>query len=233
MVLNPPVLLLTRPKASSLGFAQAVNPPQDTRVVISPLLRIAFLREAPAFDAAIFTSKNGVESAGNGLGRQAYCVGEKTALAAKKAGFQTVATAQNAQDLVTKIVSNPPQASLLHIRGEYAIGDIMQNLRRASIECDACVTYRQVAQSFRDEVRQIFEGDQRIVAPIFSPRTATLFVDQVKSLPLVQRPRALEIVGLSAQVTGSIPREMAQKITVCQQPTGGCMLQLVSSIFND
>lgn len=233
MALNPPVLLLTRPTASALEFARALHLARDIPVVISPLLRIEFLQEAPNFVAAIFTSKNGVATAGAGLGRRAYCVGAKTAQAATDAGFDVVETTLNAQELIARIVSNPPQTMLSHIRGEYALGDIVANLQREDILCEDCVTYRQIALKLSNEARETFRNTQRIVAPLFSPRTASLFADEIRALPQGKKPRNLEVVALSAQVSAAIPDKTVQKISVCPQPTGGSMLELVSGIFND
>ena len=132
-----PTLILTRPKAQSEAFAAAVSKAwgKPLHVIQSPLIKIVMLPATlPACDAVILTSANGVAAARAldvPAGTTAWCVGEKTAQAAKDAAFVPVAGPGDADGLVAMIAGSGTQDRLVHVRGQHAIGDVGARLSAA------------------------------------------------------------------------------------------------------
>lgn len=151
------------------------------RVVISPLLAPAFLRPVlpVGAQAVIFTSETGVAAAvagGWALPRAAYCVGDRTARAAQAAGFASRSAGGDAGDLVALLVQDRPPGRLLHLRGAEARGDVAATLTAAGIPAAEAVVYDQQPQPLTDEAHALLMGDDPVIVPLFSPRSARLFV---------------------------------------------------------
>lgn len=127
----------------------------------------------------IFTSETGVEAAvagGWSLPRTAYCVGDRTAQAAQAAGFAARSAGGDATALVALLTGERPPGRLLHLRGAEARGDVAATLTAAGIPTDEAVVYDQKEQPLTDAARALLCGDAPVIVPLFSPRSARLFV---------------------------------------------------------
>lgn len=234
MISNHPALLLTRPNDAAQDFARKLDLGPEEEVVISPLIEIEFLQKNLEYQAAIFSSHNGVIAAGAGHGRLAYCVGDRTAEFARKAGFDVKETCETASALVKVLVSNPPELDLIHLHGEFTRGDVANTLKAAGLTCDDQVVYLQKTVPMTHQARSLLEGTRTVVAPVFSPRTAELFADQVQNLDLpLDRAKQIHIIALSQNVADQLPALFKENIFVPQQPTRDMMLQIVARYFRD
>ena len=181
------ILLITRPRAQAQGFAGEVlaqlSPAEaaEVEVVLSPLLEIVPVPlEAPLPEAAgvIFTSQNGVEVAGDlGLprGLPAYCVGQRTAAAAREAGFEARRGPGHAAALADQLLRDRPLGPLLHIRGRHSRGEVAARLDAGGLPCREVVAYDQDARPLSPEGLAALAGEKPVVLPLFSPRTSTIF----------------------------------------------------------
>ncbi|MEM8539131.1 MAG: uroporphyrinogen-III synthase, partial [Pseudomonadota bacterium] len=89
-----PTLIMTRPSGQGTAFVAAVRQAwaQPLHIIDSPLLEIQHTAiDVGQVDGVIFTSVNGVVGASGLTGLQAWCVGAKTAAAARAAGFKAIA----------------------------------------------------------------------------------------------------------------------------------------------
>ncbi|MDE0850875.1 uroporphyrinogen-III synthase [Yoonia sp.] len=178
-------VLITRPKAQSEAFAAALEVAYEgpVRTVISPLLEIVPLAVSGSYqnvDHVIFTSVHGVAAAAR-LGLQkgiaAWCVGTQTANAAADMGF-AVHNADGAnRELVAMIVAAAPKGRMIHVRGKYVAGAIVEHLRSSGIVCDVVVAYEQMACPATSAARSLLRGQNSVIVPLFSPRTAKLFAE--------------------------------------------------------
>jgi uroporphyrinogen-III synthase len=190
------VLLLTRPEPAARRFAaeaeQAVGP--FAQVVIAPLQRIVPLGPLPALPpgaALAFTSENGVAMAvAAGLGgqaaggpRRAYCVGARTAAAARAAGFEARAAEGCADALLAAILADPPPGPIVHLAGRHQRGDLAERLRAAGLPATRIAAYDQQAAEVSDEARAALAGARPVVAPLFSPRSAALLAERMPAAP--------------------------------------------------
>ncbi len=179
----PPFLLVTRPAedAARLTKALARAGAPATRVVLSPLLRIAHVSsEIDALwpNQLIFTSAHGVAAADDAFsGRRLPChvVGARTAEAAQALGHPVLGVYKDSADLLGALVTNPPAGRLLHLRGRHARGDIAQFLINRGIQAREAILYDQVTCPLTPEAEAIAAGETPVIIPLFSPRTAAQF----------------------------------------------------------
>ncbi|WP_265499371.1 uroporphyrinogen-III synthase [Paracoccus beibuensis] len=163
-----PPLLLTRPRTDSLRFAATMP---GWRCVISPILAIrpvdhdaARLHDAPGL---VFTSAHAVAAAGPGRGRPAICVGGRTAGVARDAGFAVVEGEGTADSLLPLLAA--AGVPLVHPHGRH----LAQVLPVPGV-----VVYDQVSQPLDDAARELLAGDEPVILPVFSPRSADLLSAQ-------------------------------------------------------
>ncbi|WP_185803505.1 uroporphyrinogen-III synthase [Pontivivens nitratireducens] len=166
-------VLLTRPSAQSQDFAQALGP--GFEVLTSPLLEIRFLN--PVVDtgparAVVFTSTNGVAGWRRRNGTctlPAFCVGARTAQAARAAGFPIAATAPTLIALAPHL-REQSSGPLLHIRGTHVSAELADLLPDRQIA--TCITYEAEARPLSPDAHHALEAGEIDMIPVFSPRTA-------------------------------------------------------------
>lgn len=220
-----PILLLTRPAASSVRFAVQLEPAVATRadLLISPLLEIVPLDvpvDLKGYAGVIFTSANGVSQAPAGDGRPAYCVGRKTAQAASAKQWQVKGTALDAAGLV-HLMKESAQAPLLHLCGVHHRGDVAETLTGLGVQTDRNEIYDQQPLALTDAAQLALGGEGPVILPLFSPRTAAYLAAQARSL------RDVFVVAMSAAVADPLKGYPFTGIQILKRPTGIEMLRAV------
>lgn len=207
---------------------EALGPAQQ--IILSPLLKIEMLphqADVAAYHGLIFTSENGVRAF---LQHQqasempAFCVGERTAKAARAAGFATQSANGSASDLITMINAADVSGPLLHVRGAHARGDIATGV---TVQVDQVVAYQQSAQSLTDVAVLALRGDNEVILPLFSPRTAQIFCEQSDQITA-----PLHVIAMSAAVKDILSGSNLAKngsIFVAGSPDAPSMLQAIKS----
>jgi len=212
-----PPFLLTRPAAQGDRFARALRARfgAGIEIIDSPLLAPRFLTPAlPArrFQALIFTSQTGVEAyrriaadpALVGV-RQAWCVGDRTAAAAREAGLATLSAQGDAAALAQAIASARPPGPLLHLRGQEVRGDLAASLESAGIETYSAIVYAQAAQPLTVPAVVALQVEAALLVPLFSPRTAALFAAATRQIDLRARLWLASLSPAVAAATGDLP----------------------------
>jgi uroporphyrinogen-III synthase len=218
---NRPTVLLTRPQAQAERFAQALG---DVPVVISPLMRIEQQPldvDMTGYRGLVFTSENGVRACRD-CTLPAYCVGDRTAQAARAAGMRAVSAKGSADDLVRLIADQAIEGPLLHVRGEHARGDVAGKLRMLGLRLDEVVGYRQVARSLNEQARKLLGGESIVILPLFSPRTARLFVADVGRIGAHVR-----VVAISKAVKEALLGSVFDDITISETPDAKGMIAAI------
>ncbi len=225
----PRVLLLTRPLARSRAFAEAVATRLGAEVetIIAPLVEIVCAGDIPdlgRYAGVIFTSASALECLPPGFdggGRPAYCVGDRTAEAARRAGFEAVSADGDATALVRLVRRLDPSGPLIHLRGAHAAADLADELREAGYAADERIVYRQQDLPPDPAALELLAAPRDVVAPAFSPRGARRLVQ----LAAGRRAR-LHLVAISAAaVRACAPPPNA--LTVAERPTGEAMVEAV------
>ena len=192
-----PVLLLTRPEAEARRFEASVRAlaPGEWRAVVAPLLEIVPMAavEVPE-DVPIFTSAQAVPFAGTGSGRLAWCVGPRTAAAARAAGWSPKEGGGDAEALFAAILAAPPEP-LVHLRGVHSRGALAERLRAAGRTVAERVVYDQRARPLTAEAGTALAGAAPVLAPVFSPRSASLLSGAVGNPAAPFRVIALSVAA--------------------------------------
>ena len=226
-------ILLTRPASQGARFAAALRRRfPGVAVVESPLLAPVLLRpDLPAgvFDAVVFTSETGVASAAPyraHLPRLAFCVGDRTAGAARAAGFDARSAAGDADALVAVLLHLRP-GRVIHLHGDETRGDVAGRLNAAGIAAAAAVTYRQEARALTPEAQALLQGGLPVVAPVFSPRTGALLSRAAEGTPA-----PIWLAALSPAVAESVRLPTARRI-VAARPDADAMLDAIGALVAD
>lgn len=231
-----PRLLITRPRADSDRFIAELD--QATRdgldVIYSPLidiLAIDCLVDMSDVRGVIFTSSNGVNAART-LGIDpvvpCYCVGSRTTEQAKAAGWAARQSEADAAELITTLARSRPDAPLLHLRGVHARGDVAAKLTAAGIETKEQKIYDQALKPLTAKATSALAGDEPVIVPLFSPRTARQFADNA-------RPQApLYVAAISEAVAKTVKMLKYNELRVADRadsPTmARCVAQLVELV---
>ncbi len=230
-------VLLTRPEEQSLAFAAALNVRFGDRLrcIVAPLMAPRFLSpQVPEghFDAVILTSSSAVDAArklGVPLPTRAFCVGTRTADAARAAGFVATSADGDAGDLVAAILSDPPKGRLLHLRGHDSTGDVAERLTAHGITTIPIIIYRQDPQPLTAEATGLLQNAAPVILPIFSPRSAVLLA---AALPTTTRAH-LHLAAISGSVAKAAAGMPHAALVIARQPDADSMLDAVGTLLAD
>ncbi len=229
MSLTRATLLLTRPAPASAAFLDSLSPlGEGIDVVISPLLEIVPTGQVPdtsQYAGVIFTSSNGVAHAIDGAGMPAFCIGDATRDAAQARGWEARQMGRTAEDLIDSILSERPNAPLLHIGGVHKRGNVAEHLTRAGIHTDSIDVYDQTAKPLSSVAIEILNGGNPVIVPLFSPRTASQFAKNWSG----RAP--LHLLGLSKAVLDEVKHLPASTFNIAESPDGDAMRRVVMNLL--
>lgn len=196
-------------------------------VIYSPLMAIVGVNDPPELttvDAAIFTSSNGVTYGPRGMGRVAYCVGAATTAAARQRGWVAREMGDDAEGLVSQLISTPPDQPLVHLRGQHTRGDVVARLRKERHVARDAIVYDQVLQPLTKAAKNVIAREPVVVAPLLSPRTAAQFAKEVP------RTTSLRVIAISESVASAAqPHEVA---AVATRPNARSMYDAVAHVIS-
>ena len=226
-------LLLTRPQAQAERFAASFTARfgADWKIVISPLIEIGFLSvgvNTKRYAGLIFTSENGVlayAETNPDRNLPAYCVGQKTAQAGRRAGLVISAIAADAKALVQMVAAQKQPGPLLHLHGEHTAGDVAQCLNSAGTETEERIIYTQTPRDLTAQARSSLSSPGGVLLPLFSPRTARLFQIQAQAME-----PDLRVAALSQAVADSLAMPI-RRLEVAQRPDGPAMLDALALLI--
>ena len=229
-----PSVLITRSRPAAERFeADLLTEFPQLNVVKSPVLEIVQKGELPElskYQGVIFTSPNAVErfSASKSVdGCHCFCVGDTTAEAARQMGFSAISAGGSSQDLIDLVKNFPTKGRLVHVRGVHSRGKIAQRLSDMGRPCDTSIVYDQIEQTLNHSAQQLFNEKKPVIVPIFSPRTAELFIKQVQ--PSIQT-YIVAMSQLVAQVFTKIPNIYCR---IAHAPTQEAMRHSVVGLLRD
>ncbi len=220
-----PTLLLIRPARQSRRLLATCEEGlrQPVPAIISPVMRIEGTGNAPDpadFDGVIVTSVNAVEQGPPLAGRAAWCVGERTAQAARAAGARVMLTAVNAEHLVRDL--SAPGARLLWLRGVEAARDLQAALASVGLDVTPAIVYRQVPQDISQDMRDAISGHAPAVLPLYSPKSAAWLGRQVARVG-----REVRVIALSPAVARAWTDETGGQAEICSSPRGDEMTRRI------
>lgn len=230
-------VLVTRPEPAAERTAAALIA-RGHEVWKVPLMRV----EPVAADlsghwgAVIVTSANAPAAIADNPAREAlrklplFAVGERSAQAARAAGFADVTSAGgDVRDLVQLLRERQADASapLLYLAGEERAADLVGELAARGIATEMRVVYRAVAAPFPDELIAALEaGDVQAVLH-FSRRSAENFLAGARTAGVAEQALAVRHYCLSAQVAGPLIAAGAQRVVVAPRPDEAALVELL------
>jgi uroporphyrinogen-III synthase len=235
-----PAILLTRPLLQSQRFAEQLRARwPEVEVVISPLMAPEYLQPdlpSRSFAALVLTSETGAEAArrisaaGVLLPALAYCVGDRTALAAQAAGFQTQSAQGDADALVAHIQAASPSGPLLLLRGADTTGNISERLHLAGFETVSAISYTQSPQPLSEAAVCLLRRAGPVVIPLFSPRSARIFSAQRLQSPTIA---LLWVAALSPAVAAAAADLVPALMRTAKRPDAAAMLDAIAALIAD
>lgn len=217
-----PLILLTRPRPQSERFAAQIEGLAE--IIIEPLQQIVPTGAVPPLDnirGLIFTSENAVHLFGKtsqAPGLPTWCVGPRTTALASDLGLQAKAGGGDADALLATIMADAPPGPLLHLHGKHARGALAARLSAAGIETHGAEIYDQQALAPSRPLAPMAKC-RKVIAPLFSPRSASLFVENLEEFS-----GNWQLLCLSQRVREALPLELRKHAKVAQAPTAAAMI---------
>jgi len=231
-----PPLLLTRPRATSEAFAARFRARfgADWPVILAPLIEIVPLApQVPEAAAVIFTSQNAIApliAMSPAAGRRAYCVGARTAAAARAAGFEVITGAGDARALFETLRNAKQTGPLLHARGAEVAAPLADWLNAAGIETIEAILYRQESRAFEPVARALIRAEKVLLVPLFSPRSARLLADEIGARSSDAGPR-LWVAAISEAVAEAARPLGAARLEIAPHPDAAGMEEALARLL--
>jgi len=220
-----PAILLTRPSAQSERFAAEIGGLAE--VLVEPLQEIVSTGPLPPLDpfvGLIFTSENAVRVYSQMTDQRdlpAWCVGTRTQRRAEEAGLVARAGGGDATSMTRVIVENGESGPFLHLHGHHTRGDIVGTLNKQGVAASGAEIYEQVAIAPNRELAAL-AATRRIIAPLFSPRSAGLLAAHLG--PDVS---GWTFLCLSDAVRRELPNHWQHQAFVTERATSRAMVVLL------
>lgn len=220
-----PLLLLTRPQSQSEAFLARCEARLGRTIsnVITPVMEIQALggNWDLSAETLVITSSNGVRLLGERLnGRSVATVGEATAERARRFGARAECLGRTAEAFLEKsALLKPP---VLVCRGRHARRDLASDLAARGIPARALTLYDQVERRLTASEQSLLKGKTPLIAPLFSPRSASLLSAYEISAPITP-------VALSPAVAEAWRGPGAMK--TAEVPTAEAICDLVTAFL--
>jgi uroporphyrinogen-III synthase len=228
-------ILVTRPQPDGERTAAALRA-KGHDVLLAPLMQV---RPIPAvlagnWSAVIITSANALRVLTAAqlaplLKLPLYAVGERSADAAREAGFSNVRSAQGDANALIRLIDERyanESAPHLYLAGVDRAADIEGALAGKGIKVTTVEVYRTMTTGFPPELIAVIERNRLDAALHFSRRSAENFVIGAKTAGLLPQSLALKHLCLSAQVAE--PLAGAADVTIARRPDEASLLGLLS-----
>lgn len=232
-------VVLTRPQEDSERTAAALRA-RGHDVLIAPLLRVepvnAELRTN--WGGVIITSANAAAAvfahpARDGLIKlPVFAVGQRSADAARQAGFSDITTAGgDVRDLMRTVVACRADAKgpLLYLAGEDRSGDLLGDLTVRGIAVELAVVYRAAAAPFSQPLIAALKAGEVDAVLHFSKRSAESYLAGADVAGVATPALAVRHFCLSEPVAGPLRSAAAGRIAVANRPDEAAMIELLES----
>jgi uroporphyrinogen-III synthase len=227
-------ILVTRPQPDNEATAAALRS-KGLKVLLAPMLRfepVAFQDDADArYGAVIVSSANAIRAieahlTARLLALPLFAVGERSAEAARRAGFQTVAVAAgNAEALRDLIVASvrgktlKKASTLLYLAGADLAGDLAGELGERGFSVVTHTTYRMIpVLSLPQDARDAFAANEVDAVLHYSRRSARAFLDAVRAAGIEISALAIPQCCISDAVASVIRDVGATQVMVARSP---------------
>lgn len=231
-------VVVTRPKADAERTASALRE-RGHEVLVAPLMRVEPITAdlSGAWGAVVITSANVPDAIADNAARAAllalklFAVGERSADAARAAGFADVMSAGgNARDLVQLIAKHHPDRAtpLLYLAGEDRAADLIGELSVHGIKADTRVVYRAVTAPFPADLIEALKAGEIDAVLHYSRRSADNYVAGATSAGIAEAALRPRHVCLAEPVAAPLVRAGATSIAIAPHPDEVALIELLA-----
>jgi len=230
-------VVVTRPQTDGERTAGALRA-RGHDVLLAPLMKVEAVMAdlAGHWNAVIVTSANGpaVIAANPGgkalLAVPAFAVGQRSADAARQAGFKHVTTAGgDVRDLVQTLVARRADitAPLLYLAGEDRAADLIGELAAYGIAVEMRIVYRAVTTPFPPALVAALQNGQVDAVLHFSRRSADNYLAGANTAGIVGPALAVRHLCLSAHIAEAFAG--AHHVAVAGRPDEAALIELLQA----
>jgi uroporphyrinogen-III synthase len=233
-------LLVTRPEPDGERTAKQLRA-RGFDVLLAPLLRVETIPDAAfgpgPWSALAITSANAARVLAQHARREellplpVFAVGQRSAEAARDAGFGKVSSADgNETNLIDSIAAHVSRNSpLLYLAGEDRAGDLAGALAARGIAVQTVTVYRASAvAAFTPDVQAALAGGEIDGVLHFSRRSAAAFVHCAEQAGIREPALAATHYCLSPQVAEPLAAAGAGSIAIAARPDEAALMALIS-----
>jgi uroporphyrinogen-III synthase len=231
-------VLITRPLPQGERTATALRA-EGHDVLLVPLMQVRPVAAVLAgnWSALIITSANALHALSAAqlaplLRLPLYAVGERSAEAARVAGFREVRSAQGDAKALIRLIDERyanEGAPHLYLAGVDRAADIEGALAGKGIKVETVEVYRTMTTGFPPELIAAIEQNKVDVVLHFSHRSADNFIIGARTAGVVAKALALRHLCLSAQVAEPLMAAGARNVAVARRPDEASLLALLPS----
>ncbi len=229
--------LVTRPRADAeILAAKLADMGHDA--VVSPVIAVVPQPFSPIkwsrYHAVIFTSANAVAHGGkfpaSARSLPVFAVGDKTAAAARAAGFLSVSSAGgDVGDLIRHLTGRPGVSACryIHVCGQDTKGDLGGPLKAAGAGFAAVAVYQvQPVAALTEEASRELHAATLDGAIFLSPKTARIFAGLAREANIGPFGSAF-VFAVISDATAHELRDLGGRVMVAERPDLGCVLALL------
>jgi len=221
-------IIVTRPEADARRTAEAVRA-RGHEALLTPLLRIepADVDLSGAWSGVLLTSANAATAVAASPARGAlttlplFAVGQRSAEAARNAGFTNVLSAEgDVYDLARLVTARRANASapLLYLAGEDRSSDLVGKLGAQGMAVEMKVVYRAIMLAFPQALIETLRAGAAHAVLHFSKRSAESYVAGARATDLVRAALGLQHYCLSFQITAPLIAAGATSVVIAPLP---------------
>jgi len=228
-------IVVTRPQSDGERTASALRA-RGHRVLVAPLMQVEPVAAdlGGSWGGVIITSANAPNAIASNPSRIAlaglplFAIGDRSAEAARDAGFKDVTSANgDVRDLLRLIAARGGVglAPLLYLSGEDRAADLVHELSTREIAAEMRVVYRAVTVPFPPALIEALKAGDVDTVLHFSRRSADNYVAGAKMAGIIGPALAVRHLCLSAPVAE--PLASAASVAVAARPDEAALIELL------
>jgi uroporphyrinogen-III synthase len=230
---------VTRPQADGERTAAALRARGHT-VLVAPLLQVEPVAAdfSGGWSGVIITSANAPGAIAGHRARDKliklplFAVGERSADAARDAGFTNVTSAGgDVRDLVRLIAARRVDAAapMLYLAGEDRAADLIAELVAHGIAAQMAIVYRAVTVPFPPALMTALKAGSVDAVLHFSRRSAENYIAGADQAGIAEQAMAVRHLCLSAQIAEPLVQAGASHVAIAKRPDEAALIALLET----
>lgn len=234
-------LLITRPEEDARATAERLEALGHT-VTLAPMLEIVPEPDAPIDPAGVqaiaATSPRAMAALAARTdfpalaGIPLFAVGDRTAQAARDAGFRAVESAAGAVEDLAGLMArrlDPASGAVVYACGRDRRGDLKGRLAAAGFHVRTAEVYRaDIAAFLAGEAHEALAAGQIDAVFVYSQRTAAAFLDAVTKAGLRDALQRLTVFAISQAAAAPLCEAGVKRIEIAARPDEAALLDCVA-----